>query len=323
MASSSTFQSTTVFNQLCASGEPSHGDRECCRKVQDQPDLDQGGQGQPQMVVCSRQKGPNAVSFSAPGTDHDNRVGCLQHGVGSPTRQAPDGWKVVPGRDLSPHKLSRTASCLSSSNENGQCHNGDICQQTRGNALLGTLSACSDDLGLVRTERCFSGSRTPTGEGQYSGRSGIAILKGSLRLDAIPLNLPANTTADGPPEDRPICIPTDEATTELLQTRSGSNCDGCLQPGLGSDEGICQPPMVLDSTLPESDKETNCKSGDNHPTVGIATMVPDNSGNARGLLQDSTSEGGSSYTPSRSGIHNEPRSTSFSGMARIQESFES
>ena len=193
MASSSAFQSTAVFNQLCVSGEPSHGDREHCQKVQHPLDLDQRGQGQPRMVVCSRQEDPNAISSPTPGTNHDNRVRCLQHGVGSSTRRVPDGWKMVPRGNLSPHKLSRTTSCLSSAvvlcqaqqrdhrpNEVGQCHGGDIHQQARGNALPGTLSARTHDLGLVCTEGCFSGCKTPTREGQYNSRSGIAINEGSL-----------------------------------------------------------------------------------------------------------------------------------------------
>ena len=82
-------------------------------------------------------------------------------------------------------------------------------------------------------------------------------------------------------------------------------------------------PMVPDSTLPESDKETNGKSGDDHSSVGIATMVSNDSGNARGLPQNSTGEGGSSHPTSRSGIHNESRSTGVSSMAHIRKTFES
>ena len=106
------------------------------------------------------------------------------------------------------------------------------------------------------------------------------------------------------PADRLVCIPTDEATTKLLQleARSGSGCNRCFQPRLDSDEGIRQPPVVLDSTLPEPDKETDGKSGDNHPLVGIATMVPNDSGNARGLPQNFTNKGRSSDTPNGSGV---------------------
>jgi len=57
--------------------------------------------------------------------------------------------------------------------------------------------------------------------------------------------------------------------------------------------------------------------------MGIVTMVSNNFQNARGLPQDTTSKGGSSHTPSWSGIHNESRCTGVSGMAHIQESFES
>ena len=131
--------------------------------------------------------------------------------------------------------------------------------------------------------------------------------------------------ADGPPADRLVCILTDEATTKLLQleARYESGCNRCFQPRLGSDKGIRQPPVVLDSTLPEPDKETDGKSGDNHPLVGIATVVPDDSGNARGLPQNFTSERGSSDTPNGSGVHNEPRSSEVSGMAHIRKSFAS
>jgi len=58
------------------------------------------------MVVCSRQEGPNAISPTMSDTDHDNRVGFLQHRMGSLTRRAPDRWKVVPRGNFPPHKLS-------------------------------------------------------------------------------------------------------------------------------------------------------------------------------------------------------------------------
>ena len=338
MASPSAFQSTTVSNQLSVLREPPHGNNECDQQVQHQLSLDQGGQGRSQVVVCSGQEGSNAIFSPTPDTDHDNRVGCLQPGVGSPTRRAPDGWTVVPSGNLSPHKLSRTAGSLSSStvfcqaqqgdyhpNEIRQCHRGDIHQQVGGGALPGTVSASADDLGLVCAERSLSGSRTPTRERQHNSRSGIAINEGSLRLDAEPLGLPANTSANGSTTNRPICIPINQATAKFLQleTRSGSNRNGCIQPGLGSDKGIRKSPMVLDSTLPESDKTTKGKGGNNHPPLGITTVVPNNSGNAGGLPQDPTNEGRSGHTPNRSGIHNESRCTGVSGMAHIRESFTS
>jgi len=134
-----------------------------------------------------------------------------------------------------------------------QCHSGDIHQQARGDALPAALSACTVGLGLVHTEECVSGCRTPTRERQYNSRSGITINKGLLRLDAEP---PVDTTANGSTTDRSICTLTHEATAEFLQleTRSGSDCDRCVQPRLGSNEGICQPSMVLDSMMPKSDK---------------------------------------------------------------------
>ena len=326
--------SSTVPDQFCVSGKPSYGDGRCGQEVQYQLALDHRGQKGPQLVVCSRQKGPNAVSSSTPGTDHDNRVGCLQHGVGSSTRRAPDRWEMVLNRNLSPHKLPRTVSGFSSTsvlcqaqqgdycaNEAGQCHSGDIHQQVGGSSLPGTVPASTDDLGLVHTEGCLPGGRTPTREGQHNSGPRVAIIKGPLRLDAEPPGLPADTSADGSATDRPVCISINEATAEFLQleARSASDCNRCVQSGLGADERVCQSSVVLDSTLPESDKSTKGKGSDDYPPLDIATLVSNNSGNARGLPQNPTSKGGSSRTPSWPGIHNESRCT----MARIRESFES
>ena len=73
----------------------------------------------------------------------------------------------------------------------------------------------------------------------------------------------------------------------------------------------------------ESDKLTKGKGGDNYPPLDIATLVSNNSGNARELPQNPTSEGRSSHAPSQPGIHDESRCTGVYGMAHIWESFES
>ena len=96
-------------------------------------------------------------------------------------------------------------------------------------------------------------------------------------MDAESPGIPADTTANGSTTDRSICI--SAAKFLQLDTRSGS---GCVQPRLSSNKGICQPSMVLDSMMPESDEETNDKSGDDHSPLGITTMVPYDFGNVRG-----------------------------------------
>ena len=92
---------------------------------------------------------------------------------------------------------------------------------------------------------------------------------------------------------------------------------------LGPDDGFCQSSMVPDSSLSEPNKETKGKGRDNHPSMGIATLVPNNPGIVRGLPKNLASRGGSSHTPNQSGLHNAPRSTRVSGMARIHKSFKS
>ena len=206
-----------------------HGDQRHGNEIQCQPDLKHGGPEQSEVVVCSGQKSPTAVSPPAPCAIHDHRIKRLQHGMSSPTRPPPDRWEMVLRGSHSPYKLSRTTSCISSttvlcqvqqwghnSDEVRQCHSGGIHQQIRENTFPDTLSTCTEDMGLVHSEGCLSGGRTSAREGQYNSRSGVTI-KGSLRLDAKSPYLQSNTTADGPPADRLVCILTDEATTQLLQ----------------------------------------------------------------------------------------------------------
>ena len=164
MANSPSLQST-VFNQLGVLGESLHGDRRHDNEIQCHLDFKHGGPERSEVVVCSGQESPTAVSPPALGVIHDHIVGCLQHGVGSPTRPPPDRWEMVPRGSHSPYKLSRTASCVSSttvlcqaqqwghnSDEVGQCHSGDILYI---NKLGGTHSQILCQLALKIWDWCI------------------------------------------------------------------------------------------------------------------------------------------------------------------------
>lgn len=337
MASSSSLQSTTVFDKFCSTNKsvPTRG---CRGEVQYQLETHQRGQDGPDVVELSGQKDSLAIPITFQDTEHDNRVRCFQYGMGSSTRRASDRREVVHGGSSTPHKLSGVTSCLSSStmfcqtqpqydhsDKTGQCHSGDIYQQTKENPLTPTLSACPDHMGVVHREENISTGRAPAREGQCSSRPRVKINEGSMRLDAESSGIQSNPAPNGAPRDRLVCFPTDETATKILQleTRSRGTRDRCILSGLVSDERICQSSMVPDSSLSESGKETSSQSGDGHTTVDLSAMVPHHPGDVGRLSQNTTSKRRSGGLANRTSIYNESGGSSISGMAHIRESFTS
>ena len=148
-------------------------------------------------------------------------------------------------------------------------------------------------MGMVYSEKYLPASRALAREGHFSSRSGFEIDEGSLRLDAKSPGVQSDPSPNGSLTNRLVCFLINEATTNILQLESKprSTGDRCIQSGLVTDEGLCQPTLVLISMLPESSKGTSSQGGDNHPSMAITTMVPINPGNVGGLPQIFTSEG--------------------------------
>lgn len=80
-----------------------------------------------------------------------------------------------------------------------------------------------------------------------------------------------------------ICILPDKTTTPLLQleARPRSRSDGYLYSELGSSKGICQPPVVPDLSVPESNKTTTCKSAVSDTALAIPALIPSHSWDVR------------------------------------------
>ena len=198
-------------------------------------------------------------------------------------------------------------------------------QQTRGDPLTPTLSACPNHMGVVHRKENISTGRTPARAGQCSSRPRLKINEGSMRLDAESSGIQSNPAPNGAPRDRLVCFPTDETATKILQleARSRGTRDRCILSGLVSDERICKSPMVPDSSMSESGKETSSQSGDGHTTVDLSAMVPHHPGDVGGLSQNTTSKRQSGALANRTSICNESGGSSISGMAHIRESFTS
>ena len=337
MASLSSLQGNTVFDKFC-DADVSVSIEWSRDKVQCHTETHQGGREQPDLVELPRQKDPIAISINSQNTDYDNRIGCFQYGVGSSTRRATDRGEMVQRGSLTPYKLSGIVGSLPGStmfcqtqpwcdhlDETGQCHSSDIHKKVGGNTLTPTLSACSNHMGLEHTEKHLPTGETSAREGQSSGRSGIKINEGSLRLDTESSGIQPNPAPDGATRDRLVCFPINKATTTILQleTRPRDSRDRCVQSGLVKNERTCQSPMVLDRTLPESSKETSSQNSDNHSIVDISTVVSIHPGDVGEFSKVITRERRLSDSPVRARIHNESGGTEISSMAHIRESFTS
>ena len=277
-------------------------------------------------------------SSPTPYPGYDHRVRCIQHGLGSPTRGNPDRWCVVEGRSIEPHKLLRTTSCPSSSAmlreattqhydtvAAGQCYGSNLHKQDGWDSLTAAVRPSHPDVGVEPTAEYIPLRRAPTREGECDSGRGVQDNEGQMRLDAEPSRLRANTVSDRCMQDRPICLPPDQTAAEIFQLearpRGGEN--GCIQPGLVDRQGLCQPPLVFDRSLPVSDQTTECQSHIDYPTMEHTTMVPSSAGTDRELSSLTSSEQRSGSSTVESGVLNEAGGPRSSCMAYIRQSFTS
>ena len=112
-------------------------------------------------------------------------------------------------------------------------------------------------MGVVSAEGDILSSSASARERECSGRSGVQNSEGSLRLDAEPQCIQANSSTNGSLRGGFVCISPNQTTTTVLQLEAGSRSrgSGCVQSGLVSSKGFCQPSVVPDSSLPGSVKE--------------------------------------------------------------------
>ena len=154
------------------------------------------------------QWGPNHPSTS----ESSNRVGCIQHGLGSHGWPHPDRWAVVSRRGSSPHKFLGTVSsvpclenfCLGAQSvpnpvQKRQNFGCDLSQPERWGAFQSPLQPGSRDLELVSRQRDNFDSRTTPRKGQSSSRPGVQNMSRPKRLEAQPTGVPKNPAPDGPP----------------------------------------------------------------------------------------------------------------------------
>jgi len=85
----------------------------------------------------------------------------------------------------------------------------------------------------------------------------------------------------------PVCVSTHNSPTSVLQLvpRSRSGGNRCLHSELGSEQGVCQPTMVLNQPLFTPSVPTAGKDCDGNTLVEHSGLVSGNPGYVGGLVE--------------------------------------
>ena len=105
----------------------------------------------------------------------------------------------------------------------------------------------------------------------------------------------------------------------LLQLEARPGCRGnrCLHTELGRDKGLCQPPMVLDLSLSEPNKEARSQTSNGGTTMALPTMVSSTSPNVGRSSSSTPSNSRSCPESHHPGVHNESGSANLGRMAHL------
>ena len=215
-----------------------------------------------------------------------DRIRCIPQRVGSIMPRDTDRWSVVPAGETTAHKLPRATSGNTSSQNLSegpkkqerstaprQSDSSSLCKQLGRYSLRPGHETSKRAVDVVPTEGHTSDSTTSTRERECDSRQRVENDEGSLRLDAQSGDLPPDPKALSLPRDRSVCNTTLPSTTPLLQleTRSPGRSNRCFSPGLGTSEGLCQPPH-RESTN-EGGVSRGGASNTNSPNMAVTALV--------------------------------------------------
>ena len=219
----------------------------------------------------------------------DNRIRCVQKGLGS---QLPRSkyWRplVSSGKDP-PHQLSRTTSCLSSSeviclqpesnldpSSSGQHYSNRLPEQNGRYPFTFTLKTGCGDLELVHRKELDYPCRTPSRNRECASKLGVTTQDRFQRLEAQSRCVPAVGKQVGPLFNRHVCFPDKCPASALLQLETRpSSCDSRWSLNLleGSSPvhvpTICPHPS-LSEQAPRGEGDSNLNS----PSVAQSDLVP-------------------------------------------------
>ena len=294
---SPTLQSLTVSNECNPSSLISGCGITRPQKVQYEGAFGWGEQGRFEMVEAAGQEEVE-ISNPASKTYSDDRIRCLNQGLGGSTEHSDRNRCLVSSGSLKPHQLPRVAGNISGSQgiwqvldwpdspaPDGQLYSSDICKPKRGHLLPELVPASHFHLGVVPGQEHHTGCRASPRTSQYSSGYRIKISEGPLRLDVEPNGVSEDHDPVGPVRARPACLQVNQTTSPFLQLeaqlRSGDHRH--LSARLDKAAGICQSTLVPDTPLSIEDQGGDGKDSHSCHSVEDTDMVSSAVGTTRGL----------------------------------------
>ena len=281
---------------------------------------------------------PTQMEWETPQTRtgaDNHQLRCFPEWLGSSLCRDTHRGCLVSQRDGHAHQFPGTACSHSSSEDlskeglrdlstlaTGQRHSGGIHQQHGGHSVKSADRTGKGTMDVGPGQEPNPGSPTHSRSVQYHSRCRIPNSHGQVRLDALPSNFSDHQESVRPTGCGPICLQTDTSATPLLQleTRSPSGSSGCIPAGLGSTEGVCQPPLVPDRQSPEPSTSPASSASAGSTSVEGPDLVPSAPGNVVGLSQTNCPDPGPDSAANRLPDGDGP---STSRMACLRERFSS
>ena len=185
----------------------------------------------------------------------------LRDWLGSLMWKPPDGQTIVPQRSSNAHQLPGAfGSNFGNSNpcqEAGECPHSledvqhvcpDLHQQDGWYGFTRPQLAHQRTLVLVPYQECHTSSLSPPRNSQRESGRGFKDHERSIRLDALPGNLPEHSSTAWSLRNRPVCVEADKTASDVreLATRPRGSGHRSVLNELERTESLCQPAVEHD-----------------------------------------------------------------------------
>lgn len=254
-------------------------------------------QGRAQMV------GSPAPSVEWSGHDHsgarpDHCVRCFKKGLGGSLCEPKDSGTLEPPRTTTSYqcvgvessqfccsclcKGTRKCSCSSSGR---QYYHGCSHKQNGGNQISDSDRGDTEFVEFLPETRDHPYCKPSGRKSQSGGRPRVQSLPRLEQLEACSRVFPGNKSQVGSSSGRPVCRPTEQPTSKVLQLegRPIGGGDRCFPAGLDKPLRLCVPSVLHDQSLSVKNSKRENNNGDSHPSLAGSTLVPTPASNVCGL----------------------------------------
>ena len=206
-------------------------------------------------VVEKSQKSRKGLSFTSSGTQYPYFHRCVKPGLGSSFRKSDSQWQLDRSGKIASYQCPRVKSCISGlkklskqnsrqegSHSNRQRHCSQLCEQTRGDTLMGHVSPGLAHLGLLQSSKHTHKSQTHSGLPQCHSRQSLQERQNnSDRMVSSSSNVQSNLQSLAHSNGGHVCHQIESQTTNLCLTSPRCKCyeHRCIEHLLGGSGRLC------------------------------------------------------------------------------------